>query len=115
MKKLSLAILTLFIIASASAQTPQALNYQAIARNSMGQIIPSQNIGVRFTITDVTGNTTFYQETHSTTTNPYGLFTLAIGKGTAVSGAIAPIDWSVGGDKMLKVEIASQGGTNYTI
>jgi hypothetical protein len=115
MKKLILTILTLTIIASVSAQTPQALNYQAVARNSLGQIVPSQNIGVRFTISDATGNITYYQETHTTTTNNFGLFTLAIGKGTAVSGAIAPIDWSTGGDKFLKVEIAPQGGTNYTI
>jgi hypothetical protein len=99
----------------ASAQVPQALNYQAIARTSSGQIIPSQNIGIRFSITDVTGNTVFYQETHNTTTNAFGLFTLAIGKGTAVSGSVPNIDWSSGSDKYLKVEIAPQGGTNYTL
>ncbi|MDP4263893.1 MAG: hypothetical protein Q8941_15305 [Bacteroidota bacterium] len=115
MKKIALTILTLSFIICVSAQTPQAMNYQAIARNSLGQIVPSQNIGVRFTITDATGNTVYYQETQSTTTNNFGLFTLAIGKGTAVSGAIAPIDWSTGGDKYLKVEIAPQGGSNYTI
>jgi hypothetical protein len=115
MKKFALTLLTLTIIISASAQTPQAMNYQAIARNSLGQIVPSQQIGVRFTITDATGSTIFYQETHTTTTNNFGLFTLSIGKGMAVSGAIAPIDWSTGGDKFLKVEIAPDGSTNYTI
>jgi hypothetical protein len=115
MKKLILNTLFFIIAANAISQTPQALNYQAIARNSVGQIVPSQPIGVRFTVLDATGNTTYYQETHTTTTNNFGLFTLAIGKGTAVSGTIPAIDWSAGGDKYLKVEIAPQGGTNYTI
>src|SRR5215813_6428649 len=115
MKKLALTILTLILITGAFAQVPQAMNYQAVARNSLGQIVPSQSIGVRFTILDGTGNTVFYQETHTTTTNNFGLFTLAIGKGTATSGTIGAIDWSTGGDKYLKVEIAPQGGTNYTI
>ncbi len=115
MKKIVICITTFLIIAAVSAQVPQALNYQAVARNSLGQIVPSQNIGVRFTIMDATGNITYYQETHNTTTNSFGLFTLAIGKGVAVSGAMAPIDWSTGGDKYLKVEIAPQGGTTYSI
>ena len=115
MKKTSLVLLVMLYVGVAVAQVPQALNYQAIARTSSGQIIPSQNIGIRFSITDVTGNTVFYQETHNTTTNAFGLFTLAIGKGTAVSGTVPNIDWSSGGDKYLKVEIAPQGGTNYTL
>src|SRR5258706_9859414 len=110
MKKTKLFLVNLLFVFCASAQVPQALNYQAIARNSTGQIIPSQNIGVRFSITDATGNTVFYQETHNTVTNVFGLFTLAIGKGTALSGTIPSIDWSSGGDKYLKVEIAPQVG-----
>ncbi|MEI9912900.1 MAG: hypothetical protein WDO71_26615 [Bacteroidota bacterium] len=86
MKKLALILFISMIAAGASAQVPQAINYQAIARNSMGQIIPSQNVGVRFTVLDLTGTNILYQETHNSTTNNFGLFTLAIGKGTAVSG-----------------------------
>jgi hypothetical protein len=115
MKKITLAYLSLLIVICTSAQTPQALNYQAIARNSTGQIIPAQNIGVRFTIQDATGGTIYYQETQTTTTNNFGLFTLAIGNGTVVSGSMTAIDWGTGGNKMLKVEIAPQGGTNYTM
>jgi hypothetical protein len=115
MKKLVLTVLVSTIIITASAQVPPALNYQAIARNSMGQIVPSQSIGVRFTILDLAGTTIFYQETHSSTTNNFGLFTLPIGKGTVVSGTFTAIDWGALGDKYLKVEIAPQGGTTYTI
>jgi hypothetical protein len=115
MKKLALILFVTMIALSVSAQIPQALNYQAIARNSLGQIIPSQNVGVRFTVLDLTGTNILYQETHNSNTNNFGLFTLAIGKGTAISGTFPTIDWSAAGDKYLKVEIAPQGGTNYTI
>ncbi len=115
MKKTAFLLLPLFFASVGYAQVPQALNYQAIARNSGGQIIPSQSIGVRFSITNATGNTILYQETHSAVTNAFGLFTLAIGRGTAMSGTIPQIDWAAGGDKYLKVEIAPQGGTNYTM
>ncbi|HEY6505833.1 MAG TPA: hypothetical protein VIZ28_17785 [Chitinophagaceae bacterium] len=115
MKKSALILVLFVAFKSAWAQMPQALNYQAIARNSMGQIVPSQSIGVRFTVLDLTGTNILYQETYNTTTNNFGLFTLAIGKGTPVSGTFAGIDWAAAGDKYLRVEIAPLGGTNYTI
>jgi hypothetical protein len=66
MKNLTLTILTLTIIAGVSAKAPQALNYKAVARNSPGQIVPSQNIGVRFTITGC------YGQLNLLPGNPYG-------------------------------------------
>jgi hypothetical protein len=98
------------------AQTaPQSLNYQAVARNANGLILPVTNINVRFSILDasITGNT-IYQETHATSTNNFGLFTLAVGKGIVVSGTFSSIDWG-GGDKFLKVEVAPNGDNNYLI
>ena len=116
MKK-PLTIIAIFFLSIASnSQAPQALNYQAIARTADGVIIPTQSIGVRFSILEgsVTG-TTLYSETHSTTTNPYGLFTLSIGKGTPVTSTFASINWASGTDKFLKVEIAPAGGPNYQL
>src|SRR5262245_58927254 len=114
MRKSTLTFVALIAIMRLSAQAPQALNYQAVARNSQGQIVPSQAIGVRFSIVDSIG-TVLYRETHNTTTNNFGLFTLGIGKGTAISGTMPSINWSTGGNKFLRVEIAPQGGTNYTL
>jgi hypothetical protein len=117
MKKLLTIHVCLFLLISLTiAQAPQALNYQAVARTSDGVIIPTQNIGVRFSILDanVTG-TVLFSETHTTTTNPYGLFTLAIGKGTPVTSTFASINWASGTDKFLKVEIAPTGGNNYQL
>ncbi len=96
------------------SQAPQALNYQAIARNADGSIIAGQPVGVRFSVIDgsAAGNI-LYQETHQATTNKSGLFTLSIGKGITIAGNFSTISW--GGDKFLKVEIDPQGSTNYQL
>ena len=116
MKKILIVTPILFLCFFVNAQVPQGLNYQAVARTANGMIIPTQNIGVRFSILDgsVTG-TTLYSETHTVTTNSYGLFTLAIGKGTPVTATFASINWASGTDKFLKVEIAPGGSSNYQL
>lgn len=116
MKKLLTITAILLISNFVTAQVPQALNYQAVARTAEGVIIPTQNISVRFSILDVSiTGATLYSETHTVTTNSYGLFTLAIGKGTPVTSTFPSIDWASGTDKFLKVEIAPGGGSNYQL
>ncbi|HEU5165063.1 MAG TPA: hypothetical protein VFU29_05960, partial [Chitinophagaceae bacterium] len=116
MKKLLTLTTMLFVCILMNAQTPQGLNYQAVARTADGVIIPTQNIGVRFSILEgsVTG-AVVYSETHTVVTNSYGLFTLAIGKGIPVASTFANINWASGTDKFLKVEIAPAGGSNYQL
>ena len=53
MKKLLTVTAILFLANFLIAQTPQAINYQAVARTADGVIIPTQNINVRFSILDV--------------------------------------------------------------
>ncbi len=48
-----------------------------------------------------------------TTTNQLGLFSLAVGGGTVLSGTFANINWGTG-DKYLQVEMDPAGGTAYT-
>jgi len=93
---------------------PQAINYQAVARNSSGNILANQNVGARFTIRNgsATGSIV-YRETQSFTTNQFGLFTHEVGNGTATQGTFVGINWK-SGDKYLEVEIDAAGGTNYT-
>jgi hypothetical protein len=116
MKKILSILLLAFVAVNISAQAPQAINYQAVARTASGVIIPVQNVNVRFSIIEgtVTG-TVVFTETHQTTTNAYGLFTLAIGRGTATTGTFAGINWTTGVDKFLRVEIAADGSTNYQL
>jgi len=116
MRKALFLFLTLCILISTSAQVPQGINYQAVARNSQGAIIPAQNVSVRFSVIEGSiSGTIVYQEMHTTTTNNYGLFTLVIGKGTVQNGSFTNINWGSATDKFLKVEIASSGGSNYDL
>ncbi|HLF63359.1 MAG TPA: tail fiber domain-containing protein [Saprospiraceae bacterium] len=97
---------------SLSAQAPQGLNYQAVARTTAGEILENRNISLRFTITDNNGGPVVYQETHSTTTNQFGLFTLNIGNGTPVSGTFSSINWAAV-SPWLVVEMDQSGGNAY--
>ena len=108
-------LLILFCIHSINtkSQTPQAISYQAIARDNAGNLIVNQNISLRFSIHDATAaGTIVYQETQSMTTNALGLFTANIGQGTVVSGSFATIDWG-GGSKFIQVEMDAAGGASY--
>ncbi|HLF65227.1 MAG TPA: hypothetical protein VI603_15790 [Saprospiraceae bacterium] len=94
------------------SQAPQGLNYQAVARKSDGSILQTQNIRIRYTITNQNGGTVLYQETQSTTTNEFGLFTLHVGNGTPTSGTFSSIDWAAV-TPWLQVEIDPEGGSAY--
>lgn len=114
MKNLFSTIALSLLTTAVLAQAPQKLNYQGVARNASGQPLASQNMKLRLTVHDLTATgATLYQETHSVTTNGYGLYNVAVGNGTVVSGTFNTIDWSAG-DKYLQVEIDPNGGTTFT-
>jgi hypothetical protein len=100
-------------IVSLFAQAPHVIPYQAVARNANGNLISNQNIGLRFTIHDVSATgTVVYQERQSATTNAFGLFSVNIGTGTT-SIQFSSIQWGKGA-KFMQVEIDTAGGTSYT-
>jgi hypothetical protein len=93
---------------TASANVPQGISYQAVARNPQGQPLTNTSLQVKFTLlSDSLTGTTEYAELHSLTTNDLGLFTTAFGTGTPLSGTFANINWA-GGNKFVKIE-ADQG------
>src|SRR6478735_805903 len=99
------------------SQVPNQFNYQAVARNALGQNIPNAKISLRISILDGgTTGTSVYSETRQTTTNQMGLFTAAIGGPGAVntSGNFATINWSTG-QKFIRVEADPLGGNNFTV
>jgi hypothetical protein len=112
-KHFLLQIVFVFVAFAAHAQSPNAFNYQAIARNAGGALVSNQTINVRFSIREgsASGSIT-YQETHSLTTNQFGLFTTAIGAGIPTQNTFSAINWS-NGQKYLQVELDIAGGTNY--
>jgi uncharacterized protein (TIGR02145 family) len=115
MKRLIPTIAFVFLsIFISFGQTPDAINYQAIARDSTGAILTDQAISVRITIMkDSTGGTAVYQETHGVNVNAYGLVNLAIGTGTVISGNFQLIEW-YNSEHYLKVEIDPDAGNNYS-
>lgn len=76
------------------AQAPEGMNYQAVARDAVGEPLANQAITVVFEIRQ--GSTTgpsLYSETQSVSTNQFGLFTVQIGAGTVISGTFNTIAW----------------------
>lgn len=96
------------------AQAPQKFKYQSIARNTAGQELISSPIGIRFSIHDLSATGTIvYQETHTVTTNTFGLFSVNVGEGTPTIGTMGSIDWA-NGSKYLEIEADLTGGTSYS-
>ena len=100
---------------TAMAQSPSKFNYQAVARDAAGVVVSDGTVGVKVTILSgsATG-TEVYSETHSATTNVYGMLNFQIGAGTGATGDISTIDW--GSDAhFIKVEMDPAGGSSYTV
>jgi len=110
MKKTLLTLLSVLFCAISFAQSvPQGINYQAIARDASGDVLMNQALTIQFSvISDITILTVSWQETHTVTTNDYGLFTAIIGQGTSTSGGSSStfdlVDWGAAAHS-LKVEI----------
>ncbi len=120
MKKILLTITGFVVTLLAVAQSPNLMNYQGVARNAVGNVLPSQPIGLRLSV--LSGSPTgsvVYQETRNVTTNAFGLFNVVVGSPGAITttGTIAGINWTAfgtgSGSKFLQVEIDPIGGTNY--
>ena len=79
------------------SQSPDLINYQAVARDLSGNPLVSTPVNVTYDIHQSSSSgPVVYSETHSLTTNQFGLFTAEIGGGTPVSGTFAGINWSTG-------------------
>ncbi len=102
----------LFISTLTFTQAPQGINYQGIARNGSGTILPNQVVSLRISILSGAAGPVLYSETHSTTTNQFGLFTVKIGMGSPQSGTFSGINWSAG-NQYARIEIDPTGGNNY--
>ncbi len=114
MKKIYLSILLLAVtIGAAFSQVPNAFNYQAVVRNSSGEILANKTVSFRISLlkNSETGAVA-YSETHSLSTNDFGLINFKIGKGTKLSGDFSPSDW--GEVIFTKVEFDPEGGNSFS-
>ncbi|RMG72372.1 MAG: hypothetical protein D6722_05550, partial [Bacteroidetes bacterium] len=94
-----------FLLHLLPAQAPPGIAFQSVARDASGVPIASTNITVGFRIQTGAG-TTVYEETHTLTTDTYGLFKCVVGQGTVLSGSFAAIDW---GASQHQVQILLNG------
>jgi hypothetical protein len=114
-KTLKALTAAMLMAVAVNAQAPQKFNYQAVARNNTGVELNAQSVGIRVSILDGGPNGTLvYQESHTRTTNQFGLFNLEVGGGSVISGNFSSIAWG-SGSKYIKTEIDPAGGTNYTV
>lgn len=107
--KTILSILLFFSTTLAIAQTPGGVNYQAVARDNSGVLLKNKSISVKAVIlSGSSGSNVEYTETHTVSTNDYGLFTVIIGEGST-SDNFGAIQW---GTKKhhLKIEIDNGAG-----
>lgn len=114
MKRLStlLAVLLLAVL-NLRAQVPDAINYQAIARDANGAALVSQTISLRVSLLEGSQfGPVEYTETHTAATNQFGLFSIQIGRGFPVTGTFIGVDWE-DADQWLQVEMDPTGGTSY--
>ncbi len=117
MKTILFFFLFLFLSNIINAQAPSKFNYQGVARDASGNGLTDQNIQIRISILDgsVSG-TLLFEEIHAATTNAFGLFTLAIGTGTAgtIHPDLASLNWG-NQDKFIQVEFDPTATGNYIL
>ncbi len=115
MMKSIFLILVLAFTTIGFAQTPEKMSYQAIVRNSDGDLVSNSSIGMQISIVQSSANgTPIYVETHLVTTNINGLVTIEIGMGTIINGSFSEINW--GSDTyFIKTETDITGGVDYSI
>ena len=104
-------ILFCFSNTNLMAQAPEGINYQAVFRNSNGNIVAGQQLSCRVEIIqgNISGLLT-YSEKHGPTTNQQGIANFIIGGGQPIQGVFADMDWGNGPYYMkLYVDFDGQG------
>jgi len=99
---------------STSTGVPNKFTYQSVVRDTSGQLVTNQPVGMRLSLQRGPQMTNLYTETHQLTTNSNGLLTCIIGSGQPTLGMMDTIDWS-GGMVYVKTEIDMTGGSNYSL
>jgi len=100
----------MFFIA-AFTQAPQGFNYQAVVRDTDGDIIADSPVGVQISIIkDAPDGTVEFVEEHTVSSNAYGLITLVVGSVNTVD--FANLNWA-GNDYFIQIDIDVDGGTDY--
>jgi len=113
LKNLFLTIAMTVTAAVAMAQT-NGFSYQAVVRDSKGEIVKNQKVGLKLTLADNTGSKVMYEETQTATTSSYGVLTVTVGEGKPQNNSrLSNVNWA-SGNVWLHIAIDVKGGTSYT-
>ena len=108
MKSIVTLFLTIIVFTTSFAQ--QGINYKAVIKDDLGNVIADDLVQVQFSIrTGTTSADDVYVESQTTTTNSNGLIILNIGDGAVISGDFAMINWD-STDHYLNVQVNPGGG-----
>jgi hypothetical protein len=114
MKILLSFLIAVTLCVSGLGQNSDPVSYQTVVRNSEGQIIASQPVSLKLSISR--GNpldTIVFSEIHRVSTSANGLVSVIIGNGADSTGNFASINWNE--DKyFMRVEIESTPGSGYS-
>ncbi len=105
-----LAVVALAIAATVQTMAQQSFAYQAVIRNSKGELVANKEVGLKFSL--INGGKTHYAETQKAKANQYGNISVMIGEGEKTEGDFAKVPWNTL-DVTLKVEVDVNGGTDY--
>jgi len=103
-------LLLLMLCISCIGFAQNGINYKALIKDDLGNIVADQSVKVRFTILEEA--ITVYQETHLPVTDANGIVIVNIGEGTPTAGTFNAMDWTAG-DHFLQVEIDIAGGNDF--
>lgn len=113
MKKFIFIIPLIFIAIVSTAQAPAGINYQTVIRDSNGSVMSDTEVSFQIRIrTGAPDGEIVYTETHSLSTNNFGLASLIIGQGIPQMGNFSAINWSIG-EKYFETAIDTDGNGNY--
>ena len=113
------SLLFIFSLLTLSLWAQDGINYQGAATDANGDELTNQNITLRASVLSTSANGNLeWEETHSATTDQFGLFNVVIGQGTNTSNGSTSnfdnMDWG-SGNHFLKIEMDATGGTNYAM
>jgi hypothetical protein len=105
MKKILILLAFLTFTFTVFSQAPAGFKYQAVLRDSRGNL--KANATARIDVDIMQGSasgTVVFSEYHSVTTDATGLINLDIGKGTAKTGTLSGVNWG-SGTYYLKISV----------
>src|SRR6056297_3533674 len=91
---------------------PNTFNYQAVVRDTDGNLITNQQTLLRLSITDSEQNI-YYEEEHQSTTSEFGQIQIEVGGGTLISGSFVEIPWGAA-QLLLNVDMSMDEGNTFT-